>query len=127
VHHADTVIVLVSTVIADLIVGGGWAVMALGLVLALRAWQTKQLAALPPGAEEEPPAALKLVFAGLSLFFWPAGLAMGLYFLSKPATVRAGVLCAWMLLLNFSLAVVAAIGIVTAGAVLMPELLFLPI
>jgi hypothetical protein len=124
-HGPDTAIVLVATVIADLIVGGGWGVVAIGLLLFLRALKVRRLAELTPGTPEEPSVPLRIVFAGLALMFWPAGLAMGLFFLTKPATVRAGVLCLQMLILNFSFAVVAAIAIVTAMAIAMPAL-FLP-
>ena len=99
-------------------------VIATGLVVLLRGWRRRLLAALPPDVPEEPGTGLKLVFAGLSPMFWPAGLAMSALLLSKPATVRAGVLCAYVPILNFSIAVITAIVIVTVGAVLMPELLF---
>ena len=122
----ERVILLVSTAIADVIVGGGWAVTAAAVAVWLRAIRERRLAELPAGVAEDPSGALVWVFAGVSFVFWPAGLALGLWFLSKPPSARTGYWCLMALLGYVSVSVVVAIGIVTVGAALLPTSLLLP-
>lgn len=117
----DPVILLFATIIADLIVGVGASIMLLAGGLLIRARRNTVLEKLPPGAVEEPAGATALLFYGLSLLFWPAGLALGLWFLSKPESARAGAICLWMVLAYVAFSVVAAIGVVTALAAFAPQ------
>lgn len=119
----DATIALISTVIADVLVLGGWVVTAVLIAVFTNRVMNRQLAALPEGKAEEPQGAMWVVLVAIALFFWPAGVALGILFLGKPETARAGRACVAMLLVNFSFAVVVAIGIVTAVALAFPQLL----
>lgn len=119
----DATIALIATAIADIIVLGGWIVIAVAIGAFVQRVTSRQLAALPEGKAEEPAGAMFFVLAAIALLFWPAGLALGIYFLSKPETARAGRACVAMLVANFSFAVLVAIAIVTGVAIAFPELL----
>jgi len=117
----DPVALVIATVIADLIVAGGWVVMLVAAVVWLRKRQATLLAQLPPDAVEEPEGLIRWALYVVSFIFWPAALAIGAYFLGRPQTVRAGVVCSYLFLAYVSVSVVVAIAIVTVGAALAPR------
>ena len=121
----DTTILLIATGIADFIVGFGCLGLCALLVWAIRRRVNTLLEGLAADAVEEPAPPISYLIYMLALFFWPAGLGFGLYFLTKPETARAGGVCMYMLLIYVTFSVVLAIGIVTAGVVLMPQLFVL--
>jgi hypothetical protein len=122
-HNDDAFIALISTVIADGIVGGAWFGVLVALLFVVQVRTRSMLAQLEPGTPEEPAAPLNyLAYAG-SLLFWPCGLVLSILFLSKPATARAGRICAWLTLAYFTFSVVLAIVIVTVVMVMYPQIL----
>jgi hypothetical protein len=116
----DPVVLLVATFIADAIVGGGWLLALVPLVWLIRSRRGEVLARNPTAADE-PAGAVRWLLYAVALLFWPAALALSLYFFTKPETVRAGAVCAYLLLAYLTFSVVAAIGIVTAAAALAPQ------
>lgn len=121
IEHPDTAALLFATIAADVIVGVGSAVMLVAGALLIRSRRDAMLARLPADTPEEPTGAVALAFYGLSLLFWPAGVALGLWFMSKPQSARAGAVCLWMVLAYLAFSVVVAIAIVTAAALLAPQ------
>ncbi|MFT5586240.1 MAG: hypothetical protein ACI9VR_003837 [Cognaticolwellia sp.] len=100
----DPAIFALSAVLASLIVAGGWAAC---MVLSWM-YLSKRLAALEESHGELPaPMANALLLYGLSILFWPAGFALGLYFLPKPESARLGRNCILVGLANISVIVLA--------------------
>lgn len=119
----DAIVLLVATALADLIVLVGWVGLAVGVWIVVTVRMKALLARLPEGKAEEPEGVVRYLLYAVSLVFWPAGVALALYFLTKPETARAGRVCVAMVLVYVTLSVLLAIGIVTAVAVAMPDLL----
>jgi hypothetical protein len=113
--NTDDSIALFSAIAAAVIVLGAWLV-AVGF---LAVFLNKRVAAV--GHVPDETGAMQYVFYALSVLFWPAGLALAIYLMMKPATVRAGRVCAWMVIGVFTASVLAADAIVIALAVMMPE------
>jgi hypothetical protein len=101
---------------------GGWLVVGGSLAVLVSRAAGRKLAELPPGRAEEPEGAVRYALYAVSLLFWPAALAIGAWFLSKPETARAGKICLYLALGYFTFSVVVACAIVTAIALAFPEM-----
>ncbi|MCC7541241.1 MAG: hypothetical protein IT379_33800 [Deltaproteobacteria bacterium] len=69
---------------------------------------------------------MRLLGYAASCITWPAAIGFGLFWLQKPATVRAGRVCMFIALAHFTLAVIAAILIVFALVAWFPSALVPP-
>jgi hypothetical protein len=107
-------ILLIATIIADLIVLGGFGAFA---VYAVRALNAKVRAAT---IAEAPDTNRALYYLG-AVLFWPLGLALGMARVQKPETVRSGRVLLLIALGHFAFAVLAAIAIVTVVAANPPD------
>lgn len=114
----DKVIVLVATGIADLIVGGGGAFGAVVLGFGLHRAVARMTATLPDPRVVEP--SWRWAAYALSVLQWPAALGFTIWFLTRPETARAALVCYWILVAWLALSTVLAIAIVTAGAWFLP-------
>jgi hypothetical protein len=102
-------LLLVATIIADLIVLGGF--VAFG-VYAVRAMNAKVRATT---AAEAPDSSRPLLYLG-AVLLWPLALALGMARMQKPETVRSARVLLSIALGHFAFATLAAIAIVTVVA-----------
>jgi hypothetical protein len=107
-------ILLIATVIADLIVLGGFGAFA---VYAVRALNAKARAVTVPEAPDSSRPVLYLA----GVFFWPLALALGMARVQKPETVRSGRVLLLIALGHFAFATLAAIALVTFVATDPPD------
>ena len=115
----DLIVHFVAVGIANACVGIGWLVVLVLAVFGIRRWRDAVLAR--GTGEEEQLGGLKWLAYVLAITFWPAAVVLGLLFLRKRATARAGAVCFYLLLAYISFCVVVAIALVTGAAVLYPE------
>ncbi len=115
----DGTTLLLATLAADGIVLASWCVAAFLAVRFINGRVERALAS--PASPSEGVGDVALLLYGASLLFWPAALGIGMYHLGRPASARVGRNCLFIALGHFTLAVLAAIAIVTGLAIFAPS------
>jgi len=107
-------ILLISTILADGIVGLGFVV---AMVFAIRLLNAKARTAPPP----PPDPTRALLYLGAALF-WPVALGLGMAKLGKPETVRTARVLLLITIGHFVFALLVAVALVTAVALDPPRI-----
>lgn len=108
-------ILLIATILADLIVAGGFVIFA---VYAVRWLNAKARAATVP---EAPDPNRPLLYLG-AVLFWPLALVLGMTRLQKPETVRSARVLLSIALGHFAFAALIAVALVTFVAADPPQI-----
>lgn len=112
----ERVVQLVALVVAEMIVGFGWLVLATVVIVLVN----RRVSRLSPGTKMEPWGWL----VGLASFcFWPAAIVLGIVFLRDPKRVRVGRACVFGGLLNMTAAVVTGLVLTAVLYLEFPEYL----
>lgn len=104
-----------SLITADIIVLGGW------IVIAILLWTVASRKVSDD--VEDTVGNTRFAFYGLGCLFWPAAVILAFYFLGKPETARTGRGMVGSFIGTITMCVFIAIAIVTAGGAYFPEFL----